>query len=229
MFNNEYATQRTAHFIYRVYGLMAAALAMTALVAYTIAATPALYQPLFNNQILVFAIIIGQLALVLVLSFSIMRISAPTALLLFFVYAMTVGITLSSIFLVFTQASIYQTFIVAAGMFGVMALYGYFTHTDLTTIGNIAFMVLIGLIIGLLINIFLKSPAFDLLLSAVGVIIFALLTAFDTQKLKSIALQLRLDDQTMNKIAVIGALTLYLDFLNLFLFLLQFMGKRRQD
>src|SRR5439155_5136549 len=123
------------------------------------------------------------------LSLFIMRMSTPIALIMFFVYAITVGITLSSIFLVYTQVSIYQTFIVAAGMFGVMALYGYFTRTDLTTIGNIAFMVLIGLIIGLLINIFLKSPAFDLLLSAIGVIIFALLTAFDTQKLKYIAMQ----------------------------------------
>ena len=114
-------------------------------------------------------------------------------------------------------------------MFGTMALYGYVTESDLTTIGNISLMALFGLILGLLINMFLRSPGFDFMLSAIGVIVFTLLTAYDTQKIKRMAQQLMADRETMGKIAILGALTLYLDFINLFLYLLRFMGRRREE
>ena len=131
------------------------------------------------------------------------------------------------IFLVYTQASIMQTFIVTAGMFGVMTIYGYLTHTDLTKLGNVMMMAVWGLIIALLVNLFFRNPMFDLLISAAGVLVFTALTAYDTQKIKQIGEHMMADDEMMSKVAVLGALTLYLDFVNLFLYLLRFMGRRR--
>jgi len=135
---------------------------------------------------------------------------------------------LSLIFLIYTEASIYITFIVTASMFGVMALYGYFTRSDLTTIGNISIMALFGLIVGFVVSIFLDSSWFDYVLSIIGVIVFTLLTAYNVQKIKRLAQQLMADRETMNKIAVLGAFALYLDFINLFLYMIRFMGKQKE-
>lgn len=216
------------NFMYRVYGWMAIALAVTAGVAFYVSQSPQIYQTIQTNPMLLFGIFIGQIVLVVVLSMAIMRISLMTALLLFMVYATSVGLTLSMIFLVYDIRSIYATFAVTALTFGTMCLYGYFTKTDLTRMGNIMLMALLGLIIAMVINMFLRSPMMDFVLSGIGVLLFTGLTAFDAQKIKLLGQQLLGDRETMGKVAVIGALTLYLDFINLFLFMLQFMGRRRE-
>ncbi len=149
------------------------------------------------------------------------------ALTMFLVYAVSVGVTTSVIFLIYTQASIVQTFVVTAAMFGVMTIYGYLTHTDLTKLGNVMMMALWGIIIAVLVNLFFKNPMFDLLISIAAVVVFTVLTAYDTQKIKQIGQHMLADDEMMAKVAVLGALTLYLDFVNLFLYLLRFMGRRR--
>jgi FtsH-binding integral membrane protein len=172
---------------------------------------------------------IAQLAMVISLGTMIMRISFATAVTLFMAYAISVGATLSMLLYVYTMASIATTFLTTAGMFGGMALYGYITKTDLTSAGSMARMVLWGLILSMLLNMWFKNPAFDLMISAIGVLVFCVLTAYDMQKIKHIGQELITDDETLAKVALICALTLYLDFINLFLFLLRFLGKRRQD
>jgi FtsH-binding integral membrane protein len=165
---------------------------------------------------------------VLLLSLLINRISFAAAAGLFLVYAVSLGLTLSAIFLVYTYSSIFSTFLVASGMFGAMALYGYFTKADLSAMGSFLFMALIGLILGGLVNMFFKSESFNYVLSAIGVIVFTLLTAYDVQKIKQMASGLYEDSDSMAKASILGALTLYLDFVNLFLYLLQIMGRRRE-
>jgi FtsH-binding integral membrane protein len=213
--------------MYKVYAWMFVALAISTVAAWYVSATPSLYIYIMNSPFILLGLMIAQLALVVVLSMFLLRMSFMTALGMFLLYAVLLGVMLSSIFVVFTQASIYITLFVTAGMFGSMALYGYFTRADLTSIGNLCIMVLIGLIIGLIVNIFFKSQMFDLILSGVGVVIFTLLTAYDVQKIKRIGQQIA-DQGMKEKIALLGALTLYLDFINLFLFLLRFTGRRQQ-
>ena len=230
MFHQEsMAQERLNSFIATVYGLMAGALAITASVAFYVAHTPAIQRYIFTNPFVMTGIFIGQMALVIGLSFFIQRLTFATALLFFCVYAVSVGVTISVVFLVYSMGSIYQTALVTGGMFGVMSLYGYFTKSDLTTIGNIMFMGLIGLILGGLVNLYFQNPAFDYFLSGVGVIVFTLLIAYDAQKVKQIGRQIFQDESLKGKLAIIGALTLYLDFINLFLYLLRFMGRRREE
>lgn len=218
---------RIGQFMYRVYGWMMLGLLVTGAIAYYVSTVPAIYEYIFTKPAVLIGLFVMQIALAIGLSFFIMRMNFAVAALMFFLYAATLGITLSSIFLVYTASSIYGTFLVAGLMFGIMCVYGYFTKADLTTVGNISMMAVIGLIIGGVVNIFLKSPAFNYVLSGIGVIVFTLLTAYDSQKIKQMAQQLMMDQSAMNKIAILGALTLYLDFINLFLYLLQFMGKKR--
>lgn len=219
--------ERLINFMYGVYGLMSGALTLTAITAYFVAQIPNIEVSLFGSPLLMTLIFIGQFALVLGLGFMIQRLTFPMALTMFLVYSISMGITMSVIFLVYTQASIVQTFAVTAGMFGIMTIYGYLTHTDLTKLGNVMIMILWGLILAVLVNLFLRNPLFDLLISAAMVIVFTALTAYDTQKIKQIGQHMMADDEMMAKVAVIGALTLYLDFVNLFLYLLRFMGRRR--
>ncbi len=220
---------RENNLMYRVYGWMCLALALTAFTAYYVASTPAIIQYIFSNQFIVWGLFLVQLGLVFALTLFIQRMSAATALALFILYSLFSGITFSTIFLVYTMASIASTFIVASGMFGAMALYGYFTKSDLTSMGSFLFMALIGLIIGTVVNLFFKSASFNYLLSAAGVIIFTLLTAYDVQKIKRILEEQNADKQTMFKMTLIGALALYLDFINLFLMLLQLLGNKREE
>ncbi len=230
MYYTDHPVQETAYnFMYRVYGWMAVALSLTAVTAYWVASQPAFYTTLVRQPGLMFALILGQLALVIGLSIFLPKMNLVTATIMFLVYAVMVGITLSSIFFVYTAASIYSTFLVTSGMFGGMCLYGYFTRADLTGIGSMSIMLLWGLILGMLVNMFLRSPGFDFALSAVGVVVFTLLTAYDAQKIKRLGQQLIADKETIGKVAILGALTLYLDFINLFLFLLRFMGQRREN
>ena len=169
----------------------------------------------------------APLALVFILGFGINRISAGTAQALYWVYAGLIGVQFSTLFLVYTGASIAQTFFATAAAFLGLSLYGYTTKRDLSGIGTFLIMGVVGLFVALLINVFLRSPAFDLAISAIGVLLFAGLTAYDAQKIKSIYYVVAGNGEAMAKTAVIGALNLYLDFINMFLFLLRFMGNRR--
>lgn len=218
---------RLVNYMYGVYGLMSGALALTAVIAYGVSRIPNIEVTLFGSPLLMMLIFISQLALVISISAMINRLTFPQALAMFFAYAASLGVTLSVVFIVYTEGSIVQAFGVTAAMFGAMTIYGYLTGTDLTKIGNVAIMGLWGLIIALLVNIFLQSPQMDLFLSAAGVLIFTVLTAYDTQKIKQMGEHMMADQEMMAKVAVLGALSLYLDFINLFLFLLRFMGRRR--
>ncbi len=224
-------TYRIGRFMHAVYGFMAVALSLSAVVAYYISSSPALSNKLFNSpqsSMILIGLFVAQVVLVIGITAAIRTISFATALGLFFLYAGLLGVTLSSIFLVYEIGSIYQTFFIAAAMFGGMSLYGYFTNADLTSVGNIAIMIVWGMLASLLINMWFKSAQVDMIISFMGVIVFALLTAYDTQKIKLMGQQMMLDDEAMSKIAVLGALTLYLDFINIFLFLLRFLGDRKK-
>ncbi|MBA3953930.1 Bax inhibitor-1/YccA family protein [Candidatus Dependentiae bacterium] len=225
--NTTYSLQEIGtNFMYRVYGWMAAGLGLTASTAYWVSTTT-LATKLITNSGLFLILMLVQLGLVIGLSFFIDRMSYSMAALGFMAYSLLTGVTLSSLFLIYTQASLVGTFIIAAGMFAAMAVYGYFTKADLTTMGSILFMALIGLIIGFVVNIFLKSSAFNTALSAFGVLIFAGLTAYDVQRIKQMSYSLLNQGDMAQRVSILGALTLYLDFLNLFLSLLSFTGKRR--
>lgn len=229
MFNYSGPTHyaRESNLMYRVYAWMCLALSITAATAYYVASSPKIIATIFNTAALPWVLIIVQVGLVLILSTMIARMSFEMALGLFVLYSVSVGLSLSVIFLIFTEASIFSTFLVASGMFGAMALYGYYTKADLTTMGSYLFMAVIGLVIAGVVNIFLKSDGFQTLISGVGVLVFTLLTAYDVQRIKYLLEQSLGDRETMSKATLMGALALYLDFINLFLYLLQFMGRRR--
>lgn len=225
-----YPTSRTSEsFMYAVYAWMAAALSVTAVVAYAVATTPHMIRTLYSSPWLLLGIFIAQIALAVMLSGAVMQLAFVPALLAFFGYAGLVGLTLSAIFYIYTMASIGTAFGTAALMFAGMALYGYVTKADLTTTGNRAGMVLWGLIVAMCINFFFRNPMLDLVISAIGVIVFCLLTAYDTQKIKAMSRELIVDDETTQVVALRGAFILYLDFINLFVFLLRFIGKPRND
>jgi FtsH-binding integral membrane protein len=231
MFENYSGTKyyaRETNLMYRVYAWMCVALAITAATAYYVASSPAIVNAIFNNSLVLIGLFIGQLALVIVITALLNRMSFAMAAVLFLVYAATLGITLSSIFLVYTYTSIFATFLVTSGMFGAMAIYGYFTKADLSAMGSYLLMALIGLIIGGLVNMYFKNETFQYLISAAGVLLFTLLTAYDVQKIKRMSQEMLGDQETMAKVSIYGALILYLDFVNLFLYLLQFMGRRKE-
>ena len=227
MIQEQTLQDQLVNFMYGVYGLMSGALALTAVTAYFISTIPNIQVTLFGSPLLMALIFIGQFALVIALTAMLQRLTLPMALAMFFVFATSLGVTLSVFFLVYTEASIVQTFVVTSGTFGVMTIYGYVTGADLTKLGNVLIMAVWGLIIALLVNLFLRNPMFDLVVSGAGVLIFTLLTAYDTQKIKQMGEHMLGDQEMIGKVAVLGALTLYLDFVNLFLFLLRFMGRRR--
>lgn len=211
-----------------VYLWMGMALAITGFTALFVSNSYNLLSLILGNQLVFWGLLIGELALVWYLSARINKLSFVNATMMFIVYSILNGATLSVIFLVYTMSSIATTFFVTAGTFGVMCLYGYLTKRDLTSIGNICFMALIGLIIASIVNFFLKSEMMYWIISYAGVIIFVGLTAYDTQKIKRLLLGNGIEvNETIQKIALLGALTLYLDFINLFLFLLRLLGNRR--
>jgi len=211
----------------KVYGWMAAALALTGLIAWQVANSPEAVKFIVGNQMVFFGLIIGELILVMVLSWAIRKISATVATALFFLYAAVNGLTLSVIFLAFTQASIASTFFVTAGTFAAMSAYGYFTKSDLSKWGNILFMALLGLIIASIVNIFFHNPMLYWIITYAGVLIFVGLTAYDTWKIKKMASQMEEGTESYIKYSILAALMLYLDFINLFLLLLRIMGRRR--
>ncbi|MDX3910340.1 MAG: Bax inhibitor-1/YccA family protein [Sphingobium sp.] len=211
-----------------VYNYMASGVLLTGIVALLFSwggqASPA-YQIMAGPGILKYVIMFSPLIFVMVLSFGINRLSTATAQMLFWAYAAVMGLSLSTIFLVYTGTSIAQTFFATAAAFAGLSLFGYTTKKDLSGFGTFLIMGVVGLLVASLVNIFLKSSVMDLAISAIGVLLFAGLTAYDTQKIKSMYAQVAGTD-FMGKSVVMGALTLYLDFINMFMFLLRFMGNR---
>jgi FtsH-binding integral membrane protein len=211
-------------YLLRVYNYMAGGLALTGLVAY-LAAVTGVYAAIYGTP-LFWVVLLAPLGLVLLLGFRVERMSLGPARLIFWAYAGLVGLSLSGIFLVYTGASIAQTFFIAAAMFLGMSLYGYTTQRDLSRFGSFLFMGLIGIIVAGLVNLFLASSGLEFAISVIGVAVFTGLTAWDTQRIKLMYLQ-EDDEVIAGKKAIMGALALYLDFLNLFLMLTQLMGRRR--
>ncbi len=211
----------------KVYTWMTLALAITAITAYGVASSPALLGLIYSSKFTFFGLIIAELALVFYVSARIDRLSLTTATLLFILYSIINGATMASIFAVYSMSVIGQTFLVTAGTFGAMAVYGYFTKKDLTSWGRLLLMALIGLIIAGIVNLFLHNSTMDLIVSGIGVLVFVGLTAYDSQKIKRMLLMQEDMGETAQKVALMGALSLYLDFINLFLYLLRFMGRER--
>jgi FtsH-binding integral membrane protein len=211
----------------KVFLWMTLALIITAVTAYGVATSPALITAIFTNKILFWGLIIAEFALVFGVTAAINRLSLASATLLFILYSIVNGAMLSVIFYAFSMTVIVKTFAVTAGTFGVMALIGYTTKKDLTSIGKLLFMALIGLMIATVVNIFVRSSGFDLIVSYIGVIIFVGLTAWDTQKIKLMLSQAPDTSESYQKMALMGALSLYLDFINLFLYLLRIFGNNR--
>lgn len=211
-----------------VYVWMTLALVITGFVSMYVAQSYQLISFIFGNRLALWGMLIAELAVVFYLSARINSISFTKATVMFIIYSILNGATLASIFLVYTMSSIASTFFVAAGTFGVMALYGYVTKSNLTRIGNICLMALIGLIIATLVSMFWQNSMLQMIITYAGVILFVGLTAYDSQKIKRLltADGIEVTEETQ-KIALLGALTLYLDFINLFLYLLRLLGDRK--
>jgi len=216
-------------FIRSVYNWMGIGLALTGLIAYYVSTDISIQNLIFGNRLVFFGLIIGELALVFFISARIGKITASTATSIFILFAALNGATLSSIFLVYTSSSITTTFFICSATFISCSIYGMTTKRDLTSVGGFMTMGLIGIIIASVVNIFIRSSAMDMIISYIGVIVFVGLTAYDTQKLKHMAVAQPdgLDSGVIRKGTILGALTLYLDFINLFLMLLRILGNRK--
>lgn len=211
----------------KVYVWMTLALVITGMTAYYVATNETIMMTILTNRILFYGLLFAELGLVMGVSAAINRLSLLTATLLFILYSIINGATLSMIFLAFDIASIAKVFFITAGTFGAMAVIGYTTKADLSSLGRILFMALIGLIIATLANMFFKSDGLTMILSYIGVLVFVGLTAWDSQKIKKMLMQAPDVDESTQKLALLGALTLYLDFVNLFLYMLRIFGNRR--
>ncbi len=226
-FSNEQARVEDSNFIARVYAWMSLALFLTAITSFFVASSPALLNVIFGNKLVFYGLLIGEVGLVLYLSSAMMRLKAETATALFLAYSVMNGLTMAFIFLIYTAGSIASTFLITAGIFGIMSAYGFYTKKDLTTIGNLCFMALIGVILASVVNIFWQNGTFYWITTCVGVLVFVGLIAYDTQKLKALnAMEVEGADNSQQK-SLYGALTLYLDFINLFLLMLRLLGGRR--
>lgn len=226
-YSQQQVIEETRRFFQKVYGWMFLGLIISGITAYWVASDPSLYKFILLNEGIFYSLLIGELALVFGLVWLMKRISANIAIFMFLLYCFMTGLTLSVIFLVFTIESIGLAFFITACMFGVMSIYGYFTKTDLTQIGQVLIMGLFGIIIAGLVNLFLRNTLIDYIVSFIGVIIFTGLTAYDTQKIKKINIIGNEGTPEDTKESIMGALELYLDFVNLFLSLLRLLGKRR--
>ncbi|MBV6478588.1 MAG: Inner membrane protein YbhL [Ignavibacteria bacterium] len=221
-----FSTAATRKFLLNVYNWMAMGLALTGVIAYAVS-NSTFVEVLYSNPFLLFGIIILQIAIVFGMTFAINKIPAGVAIGAFFLYAALTGLTFASVFLVYTTGSIASTFFICAAMFGSVSVYGYITKSDLSKFGTYFFMGLIGLIIASVVNIFLGSSTLNWIISIAGVLIFTGLTAYDTQRIKQMSQSADFETEQGKKGAVIGALMLYLDFINMFLFLLRLMGERK--
>ena len=222
-------------FVANVFMWMFAALGITALTAYLFGTTPDLMMSMFSVRadgsaslnLLGWIVMLAPLIIVFVMSFGMEKMKASTMIILYLVYSVLMGMSLGFIFLAYTGASIAKTFVITAGMFGLMAFLGYTTKTDLTKMGSILLMGLFGIIIATVVNMFMHSESLDYIISIIGVIIFTGLTAYDVQKIKEIGIMGMDNNETMTKISIQAALSLYLDFINLFLYLLRFFGRSK--
>ena len=210
----------------KVYVWMTLALVITGVTAYGVATSPGLMMAIATNKLLFWGLIIAEFGLVVAISAAINKLSLTTATLLFVLYSVINGATLSFIFAIYTMSSIASVFFITAGTFAVMAVIGYTTKKDLTSMGKILFMALSGIIIATIVNIFLKSTGLQMIVSYLGVLIFVGLTAYDSQKIKQMLLMAPDAGEGAQKIALLGALSLYLDFVNLFIYLLRIFGRR---
>ena len=223
-------------YLLAVYNYMSAALAMTGAIAWFATGSPAFLNAMYimdNGQVygtrgLAFVVMLAPLALVILMSFGLRRMSLPALQVCYWLYAAVMGLSLSVVFLTFTGESVARMFFITAATFGGMSLYGYSTRRDLTGFGSFLFMGLIGLIIASLVNLFLRSSGLQFALSLIGVLVFVGLTAYDTQKIKALYYHVTEDEDWHKKLAIMGALTLYLDFINIFLNLLNLFGDRRR-
>ena len=216
-------------FIRSVYNWMAIGLGLTGFIAFYVSNSPSMIKLIYGNQVLFFGLIIGELALVFYLSARVQKIQASTATALFILYAALNGATLSFIFLIYTSSSITSTFFICAATFVSCSIYGMVTKRDLTSLGGFMAMGLIGIIIASVVNMFIRSSGMSMIISYIGVLVFVGLTAYDTQKLKRMAITqpAGLEAGVVRKGAIMGALALYLDFINLFLMLLRILGDRK--
>jgi len=210
----------------KVYVWMSLALVITGFTAYYVATNENLLLLIYSKPAVMWILIGVELAIVFGVTAAINKLSLPVATLLFVLYSVINGALLSSIFLIYTMSSIATVFFITAGTFGAMSLYGYTTKTDLTSWGKLLMMALIGLIIATVVNLFMKSSGLEMIISYVGVLIFVGLTAYDTQKIKLMCMQAPDAGESMQKLALLGALSLYLDFINLFIYLLRIFGRR---
>jgi FtsH-binding integral membrane protein len=222
---------RVNSFVRSVYNWMAIGLGITGVVAYGVANSPGVIEVIFGSQLIFFGLIIAQLAMVFMISARIQRMQASTATMLFIVYSALNGVTLSSIFQFYAQSTITSTFFICAATFTACSVYGWTTRRDLTTMGGFLTMGLIGIVIASVVNMFVQSGAVSTIVSYVGVLVFVGLTAYDTQDIKNMALSQPgdIDAGAVRKGAILGALKLYLDFINLFLMLLRIFGSGRDE
>ena len=216
-----------ADFMQKVYLWMTFALTLTGFVAYRTTQSEFLLELIFSSSFGFIGLILAELALGFWISSGLQRMSSNMAIGLFLLYSVLNGMTLSVLLIAYTGASVASTFFITAGMFGAMSVYGYTTKQDLSSWGNLLFMALIGLILASVVNIFLQSSGLYWLISYIGVLIFVGLTAYDTQKIKQLAAQVIVESEVGRKVAILGALTLYLDFINMFIFMLRILGNRR--
>jgi len=215
-----------ADFLRGVYGWMGAGLVVTALTAWLVASSPSIAQAIFTNRLLFWAIVIAQFGIVITLSARVQTLAAGTASALFLLYSALTGVTLSFVLLLYTGESVASTFVITAGMFGALALYGTMTRRNLSGVGQVMFMGLIALVLASLVGMFWQNDGLQFMISLVGVVVFAGLTVWDAQRLKALAFATNTGGTS--SVAIVGALALYLDFINLFLFLLRFLGGRRR-
>ncbi len=208
----------------KVYTWMTLALAITGITAYGTAHSPSLLYAIYSSKLLFFGLIIAELAMVIWLSARLHKMSLTSATLLFIAYSVLNGVVLSSIFVIYTESSITTTFLVCAGTFALMSFYGAVTKHDLSSIGKLLFMALIGLILASVVNIFFLNSALEMIICYVGVLVFIGLTAWDTQKIRTLLSDEYFPEEMTQKLALLGALSLYLDFVNLFLYLLRIIG-----
>ncbi len=228
MYTAQFGKEESNQLLRSVYNWMMVGLLVSGLTAFMVSHSEQLTHILFGNPYMIWVLFLIELGLVIAISAGINKMDVSTARMLFILFSFVDGLTLAVIFMVYTDTSIASTFFIAAMTFGVMSLYGYFTDTDLSSWGTLLFVGLIGIIIAIVVNFFLQSPVMDWWISVIGVIIFVGLTAYDTQKIKQMGEQMVQESQeSLSRVAIVGALSLYLDFVNLFIMLLEFFGNRR--
>jgi len=222
-----FATAETRKFLLHVYNWMAMGLALTGVIAYGVSTSETLLRFIVMNPFIFYGLLILQFVVVIAMSAAIKKMPSIVAVGAFFLYAFLTGLTFSILFLIYTSASISYTFFICAAMFGSVSVFGYITRMNLDGVGTFMVMGLIGLIIASVVNLFLQNEMLYWMISYLGVLIFVGLTAWDTQKIKKMAQVTSFETEEGKKVAIMGALTLYLDFINMFLFLLRIMGNRR--